>query len=63
MYKTIFCEPTKCMPKKTIQAISEVGDKYITNRGTNIKIIGATKMPPLLPQFIPNKLALQEVKY
>jgi len=46
-----------------MQAVSKVGDWYITERGTYIRIFRATKAPHVLPRFIPDKLALQEVAY
>jgi len=63
MYKLIFYEPTQCMTKKTMHAISEVGDWYVTKRGIYIQIFGAIKAPHLLPKFIHDNLSLEEVAY
>lgn len=63
MYTFIFCKPAQCMTEKAMQLISTIGDWYVTENGTYIRVFGATKAPHLLPKLIPDKLAIQEVAY
>jgi hypothetical protein len=51
------------MSEKAIEAISEVGDWYVIDKGTYIRVFRAIKAPHVLPKFISDKLALQEVAY
>jgi hypothetical protein len=51
------------MTEKAMQLISTIGDWYVTENGTYIRVFGATKAPHLLPKLIPDKLAIQEVAY
>jgi hypothetical protein len=46
-----------------LQVIKRIGDWYLMEHGTYIKIYRATKAPHLLPRFVPDKLVLQEVAY
>jgi len=63
MYRLMLCDPMKCMSEKYMQEIGEVGDWYATDRGMHNRVFGATKAPHLLPKFILDKLALQEVDF
>jgi hypothetical protein len=51
------------MTDKAITVIRRIGDWYLMEHGTYIRIYGAMKPPHLLPRFIPDKLVLQEVAY
>lgn len=51
------------MLEKVMQVVGEVGDWYVIERGTYIRVFGATKAPHLLPKFILDKLALQKIEY
>jgi hypothetical protein len=51
------------MTNKAIIVIIRIGDWYLMEHGTYIRIYGAKKPPHLLPLFNPDKLVLQEVAY
>jgi hypothetical protein len=51
------------MTDKAITVIRRIGDWYLMEHGTYIRIYGAMKPPHLLPQFIPENIVLQEVAY
>jgi hypothetical protein len=51
------------MKDKYIAVIRRIGDWYLMDHGTYIRIFGAMKPPHLLPHFIPDKLVIQEVAY
>ena len=63
LYELTFYTKTPCMTNKAIAVIKRIGDWYLMDHGTYIKVYGATKSPHLLPQFVPDKLVLQEVAY
>jgi hypothetical protein len=51
------------MTDKVLVVIKRIGYWYLMEHGTYIRIYGAMKAPHLLPQFVPDKLVLQEVAY
>jgi hypothetical protein len=51
------------MTDKAIIVIRRIGDWYLMDHGTYMRIYGAVKPPHLLCRFISNKLVLQEVAY
>jgi hypothetical protein len=51
------------MIDKAIIVIRRIGDYYLMEHSTYIRIYGVMKPPHLLPQSIPDKLVLQEVEY
>jgi hypothetical protein len=51
------------MTNKALAVIRRIGDWYLMEHGTYIRIYRATKAPHLLPRFVPDKLVLQEVAY
>jgi hypothetical protein len=51
------------MKDKALAIIRNIGDWYLMEHGTYIRIYGATKAPHLLPRFVLDKLVLQEVSY
>jgi hypothetical protein len=63
LYEFIFCAPAPCMTEKALSIIKNIGDWYVMQHGTYIRIYGATKAPHLLPRFVPDKLVLQELAY
>jgi hypothetical protein len=63
MYEFIFCKTSPCMTDKYIMVIKRIGDWYLTEHGTYIIVYSSTKPLHLLPQFILDKLVLQEVTY
>jgi hypothetical protein len=63
LYEFIFCTSPPCMTDKAITVIRRIGDWYLMEHGTYIRIYGAMKPPHLLPRFVPDKLVLQEVAY
>jgi hypothetical protein len=63
MYEFIFCAPTLCMTDKVLEIIQNIGDCYLMENETYIRIYGATKAPHLLLRFVPNKLVVQEITY
>jgi hypothetical protein len=48
---------------KDITIIRRIGDCYLMEHHTYIRIYGAMKPTHLLPRFVPDKLVLQEVAY
>jgi hypothetical protein len=63
LYESIFCAPAPCMTNKALSIIQNIGDWYLMEHGTYIRVYGATKAPHLLPRFVPDKLVLQELAY
>lgn len=51
------------MSDKAIVVIKRIGDWYLMEHNTYIRVHDATKAPHLLPWFVPDKLVLQEVAY
>jgi hypothetical protein len=51
------------MTEKEIAIIKRIGDWYLMEHDTYIRVYGAMKSPHLLPRFVPDKLVLQEVVY
>jgi hypothetical protein len=51
------------MTNKALAIIRRIGDWYLMEHGTYIRIYGAMKAPHLLPRYVPDKLVLQEVAY
>jgi hypothetical protein len=51
------------MIDKALSIIKNIGDWYLMEHGTYIRIYGATKAPHLLPCFFIDKLVLQEISY
>jgi len=49
--------------KETLKVVGKVEGWYALEKGTYIKIYGATKAPHLFPKFILDKLVLKEVSY
>jgi len=48
MYTFLFCKPVMCMTEKAMQVISAIGNWYVMEEGTYIRIFGAKK-PPFRP--------------
>jgi hypothetical protein len=63
LYEFIFLTTPPCMTDKAIAVIRRIGDWYLMEHDTYIKVYGAMKLPHLLPRFVPDKLVLQEVAY
>jgi hypothetical protein len=63
LYEFIFFSTPPCMTDKAIIVIRRIGDWYIMEHNTYIRVYGVVKPPHMLPQFVPNKLVLQEVAY
>jgi hypothetical protein len=63
LYESIFCAPAPCMANKALSILQNIGDWYLLEHGTYIRVYGATKAPHLLPRFVPDKLVLQELAY
>jgi hypothetical protein len=63
LYKFIFDSPTPCMTDKALAIVHKIGDWYLMEHGTYIRVYGATKSPHLLPRFVPDILVLQEITY
>jgi hypothetical protein len=63
LYEFIFCTSPPCMTDKAIIVIRRIGDWYLMEHGTYIRIYSAMKPPNLLPRLVPDKLVLQEVAY
>jgi hypothetical protein len=51
------------MTDKAIIIIKRIGNWYLMEHGTYIRVYGAMKSPHLLPRFVPDRLVLQEVAY
>jgi len=51
------------MLEKEIVAMERIGDWFVMENGTYIRVYGATKDPHFLPRFILDKFVLQEVAY
>jgi hypothetical protein len=51
------------MIDNAIAVIRRIGDWYLMEHDTYIRIYGAMKPPHLLPRFVPNKLVFEEVAY
>jgi hypothetical protein len=51
------------MIDKELEIIWKIGDWYLMEHGTYIRIYDATKSPHLLLIFVPDKLVLQEIVY
>jgi hypothetical protein len=63
LYEFIFCTAPPFMTYKSIVVIMRIGDWYLMEHDTYIRVYGAMKPPHLLPWFVPDKLVLQEVAY
>jgi hypothetical protein len=63
LYKFSFFTSPHCMKDKAIEVIIRIGDWYLMEHDTYIRIYGAMKPPHLPPRFVPHKLVLQEVTY
>jgi len=51
------------MSEKRTEAIRKIRYWCVFDNGAYFKIYGSTKMPHILPKFVPNKIMLQEVAY
>jgi hypothetical protein len=51
------------MTDKAHAIVKRIGDWYLLEYGTYIRIYGATKAPHLLPKFFLDKLVLQDIAY
>jgi hypothetical protein len=51
------------MTDKDMKVIRRIGDWYLMEHRTYIRVYGAMNLPHLLPRFVPDKLVLQEVVY
>jgi hypothetical protein len=51
------------MIDKAQAIVKRIGDWYLLEYGTYLRIYRATKAPHFLPNFIPDKLVLQEIAY
>jgi hypothetical protein len=51
------------MTDKEMEVIRRIGDWYLMEHDTYIRVYGAMKPPHLLPQFVPDNIVLQEVSY
>jgi hypothetical protein len=49
LYEFIFCKTTPCMTDKAIAVIKRIGDWYLMEHGTYIRVYGATKPPIFSP--------------
>jgi hypothetical protein len=63
LYQILFFSPESDMIDKVQDIIWRVGDWYLLEYGTYIKIYGATKAPHMLSKFIPDMLVLEEITY
>ena len=63
LYQTLFGEETPCLSPTREEIVKELGDWYMTLTGVCIIIIGRTKPPHWLPNFVPDSLLLQEIAY
>jgi hypothetical protein len=45
LYEFIFCSPALCMTDKALVIIRRIGDWYLMEHGTYIRIYGAMKAP------------------
>jgi hypothetical protein len=63
LYQLLFCSPMPCMTDKAQAIVGRVGDWYLLEYGTYIRVYGATKAPHMLSKFVLHRLALQEIAY
>jgi hypothetical protein len=59
LYGFSFCTSPPCMTNNTIAITRRIGNWYLMEHGTYIRIYGAMKPPHLLPRFIPYNIVLQ----
>jgi hypothetical protein len=63
LYEFIFCTPTPYMTDKAIFVIKIIGNWYLMEHGTYIRVYRAMKSPHLLPLFVSYRLVIQGVAY
>jgi hypothetical protein len=63
LYEFIFCTHAPCMIDKAIVVIKIFINWYLMEHGTYIRVYRSIKSCNLLPQFIQDRLVLQEVAY
>jgi hypothetical protein len=63
LYKFIFYAMTPCMTDKEIVVIRRIENWYFMENGTYIRVFDTMNPPHLLPQFVPDKLLLQEITH
>ena len=50
--------PTYCMSEDARVMVGEIGDWYITDKYTYIRVNGATKAPHILPKYVTDHMVL-----
>jgi hypothetical protein len=63
LHNLLFNQPAPRFTKEDINAIKEIGDWYIDEDFSYIRIFGCVATPHLLPRYVPNKLVLREITY
>lgn len=46
-----------------MEVLGRIGDWYLNEPSTDIRIYGATKAPHLLPKHVPERLVIREIAY
>jgi hypothetical protein len=63
LYNLLFCTLVPCMTRKSLAIVCRVGDWYMLEYNTYIRINKTMKSPHILPKFIFDRLVLQEISY
>ena len=63
LYKKLFGKDAPCMSKRAMQTITRVANWFPITHSTFIRVFGSFKAPHALPEFVTDKLLLQEVCY
>jgi hypothetical protein len=63
LFELIFFKEAPKLTKETMILLQKIGNWYVDENSTYIKVYGATKPPHFLPKFIPNRFIIREITY
>jgi hypothetical protein len=63
LYRLILCKEFPRLSKESMRLIKNIGNWYLQEDCTYLRIYGVTASPHLLPKYVPNRLILGEIDY